>query len=103
MKKFKLTKTRYEEILDLESVKEPLLLRKRNSGDTISPLGTRGYKKVKKLFIDKKIPRRKRSHIPIIAMNNKPVWIVGICLDNSVKVTLNTKKILKLTFQPSGS
>lgn len=103
LEEFKLTKTRYEEILDFESVKEPLLLRKRNSGDTISPLGTRGYKKVKKLFIDKKIPQGKRSLIPIIAMNNKPVWIVGICLDNSVKVTCNTKKILKLTFQPSGS
>ena len=65
--------------------------------------GTQGSKKVKKLFIDKKIPRGRRSLIPVIAMNNQPVWIVGICLDNSVKVTRNTKKILKLAFQPSGS
>ena len=30
-------------------------------------------------------------------MNNQPIWVIGICMDNRVKVTPKTKKILKLT------
>ena len=96
---FKKTKTKNEEIFDLQSIITPLVVRGRKDGDTISPLGIYGHKKLKDLFIDKKIPVKKRDTIPIVVMNNRPIWVVGICIDNKVRVTTNTKKILKLTFQ----
>ncbi|MCF6149848.1 MAG: tRNA lysidine(34) synthetase TilS [Candidatus Kuenenia sp.] len=98
LEKFKSSKTNYEELLDFECIKTPVIIRNRRNGDTISPLGTHGHKKLKKLFIDKKIPWRKRNHIPIVSMNNQPIWAVGVCLDDSVKITPGTKKVLKLTF-----
>lgn len=103
LEKFISAKTKYEELLDFECIKTPVIVRNRNDGDAISLLGAHGHTKLKKIFIDKKIPWRKRDLVPIVVMNNQPIWIVGICMDDSVKVTLNTKKILKLTFQTFGS
>ncbi len=96
---FKKTKTKYEEIFDLESITHPLSIRGRKHGDVISPLGVNGHKKLKELFIDKKIPVEERDAMPIVVMNDRPVWVVGVCIDNGVKVTSHTKKILKLTFR----
>ena len=96
---FRKNKTRNEEIFDLESITMPVAVRGRKDGDIISPLGISGHKKLKALFIDKKIPLMDRDAIPIVVMKNQPIWVIGICIDNKVKVNPGTKKILKLTFQ----
>ncbi|HHT9135937.1 MAG TPA: tRNA lysidine(34) synthetase TilS [Candidatus Wunengus sp. YC60] len=96
---YKNTKTPGEEIFDLQCIAMPVTVRGRREGDIISPLGVRGHKKIKDLFIDKKIPLKERDAIPIVVMNNQPIWVIGICMDNSVKVTPDTRKILKLSFQ----
>ncbi len=99
LEKYKKTKTKYEEIFSLESITMPITVRLRKNGDTISPLGIQGHKKLKDIFIDKKIPLNERDTTPIVVMNGQPIWVIGICIDNRVKVTPATKKILKLTFQ----
>ncbi|MDR4506661.1 MAG: tRNA lysidine(34) synthetase TilS [Candidatus Brocadiaceae bacterium] len=96
---FKKQKTRDEEILDLQCVLTPVTVRTRKAGDKISPLGTHGYKKLKDLFIEEKISRKERETIPIVVMNNQPILVTGICIDNRVKITSSTKKVLKLTFK----
>lgn len=37
-----------------------------------------GTKKIKDIFIDKKIPRSERAVYPILALNGKPVWLPGM-------------------------
>ena len=96
---YKKTKTSGEEIFDLQCITMPLTVRRRKEGDRISPLGAQGHKKIKDLFIDKKIPARERDMIPIVAMNDQPIWVTGICMDSRVKVTPGTKKILKLSLR----
>ena len=96
---YKKTKASGEEIFDLQSITMPIAVRRRKEGDTISPLGIRGVKKIKDLLMDKKIPLKERDSVPIVVMNNQPIWVIGVCMDNRVKVTPNTGKILKLTFQ----
>ncbi|MEP9410532.1 MAG: tRNA lysidine(34) synthetase TilS [Candidatus Brocadia sp.] len=95
---YKKTKTQHEEVFDLQRITMPISVRRRKNGDAISPLGTNGHKKLKDLFIDKKIPREEREFIPVVVMNDHPIWVIGICMDNNVKVTPETKKVLKLTF-----
>lgn len=95
---YKKHKTKDEEILDLHRITLPLSIRMRKAGDRISPLGTQGRKKLKDIFVDKKIPVQERDAIPIIVMNNQPVCAMGVCIDNKVKVTASTKKIVTLTF-----
>ena len=96
---YKKTKASGEEIFDLQSITMPIAVRRRKEGDTISPLGIRGVKKIKDLLMDKKIPLKERDSVPIVVMNNQPIWVIGVCMDNRVKVTPDTRKILKLTFQ----
>lgn len=98
---YKKTKTRDEEVFDLQNLTMPLMIRLRKKGDAISPLGIHGYKKLKDLFIDKKIPVKERDAILIVVMNNQPIWVIGICMDTRVKVKPTTRKILKLTFKRS--
>ncbi len=97
----KKAKSQDEEVFDLQGITMPISIRGRKNGDTISPLGTAGHKKLKNIFIDKKVPCKERDAIPIVVMNNQPIWVVGICMDNTVKITPHTKKVLKLTFQRS--
>ncbi len=96
---YKKIKTKHEEVFDLHMITMPISVRGRKDGDAISPLGIHGHKKLKDLFIDKKIPVQERDTIPIVVMNNQPIWVIGVCMDNTVKVTPDTKKVLKLTFQ----
>lgn len=98
MEAYKKNKTKNEEIFNIQSIEMPITVRGRKKGDKISPLGTNGHKKLKDIFIDKKIPVKERDTTPIVAMNNQPIWVIGICIDNKVKVTPNTRKFLKLTF-----
>ena len=51
---YKKTKTSGEEIFDLQSITMPIAVRGRKEGDTISPLGTQGHKKLKTSLLIKK-------------------------------------------------
>lgn len=70
-----------------------LSIRFREDGDKIFSNGMN--KKIKKIMIDKKIPKNKRDTIPILCYNNKAVWIIGI-EKGSVQLSNNksTKKVL---------
>lgn len=71
-------------------------LRARCNGDSIIPLGMKGRKKLKDLFIDLKIPKEKRDEIPIIIFGEEIAWIVGYRSSDSFKVTKDTKEILEI-------
>ncbi|WP_100332750.1 tRNA lysidine(34) synthetase TilS [Bacillus xiapuensis] len=65
--------------LDQQSVKLPLYVRTRSAGDRISLKGMNGTKKLKRLFIDEKIPRIKRDQWPVIAdSSGKVLWVPGL-------------------------
>ncbi|PIY33191.1 MAG: hypothetical protein COZ07_03080 [Candidatus Infernicultor aquiphilus] len=76
-------------------MKFPLKLRNRRIGDRFYPLKMIGEKKVKEYFIDNKIPKSHRDLIPILVdSENKIIWIVGMRMDNRVKITSTSKKLL---------
>ena len=68
------------------------VLRTRLSGDTFRPING-GCKKLKKLFIDKKIDVSSRDAKPIIAVGNEVLYIEGIGISESVKVTEQTEQV----------
>ena len=64
--------------LSSHDVKLPLRVRTRENGDTIALKGG-GHKKVKDIFIDKKIPSRQRDVWPIVVdADNRIVFIPGL-------------------------
>lgn len=87
-----------EAIMDLDRVSFPLTLRSSTPGDRFRPLGLRGSKKLKDLFIDAKVPKSRRRQIPILCSNDHIIWVVGHRLDDRVKVTSNTSRVLRLSY-----
>jgi tRNA(Ile)-lysidine synthase len=80
---------------DINKLKFPLVVRNFRPGDRFSPLGVAGTQKVKKFFINNKIPKEERAKCPLFVSEGKIVWVAGHRLDNSVKVDAGTRKVLK--------
>ena len=91
----KKSKGEFLEFIDYNKVKPPLKLRNRRSGDKFYPLKMGGLKKAKDFFIDNKIPKSHRDLIPILVDNeDQIIWIMGMRLDDRVKINSDTKKVL---------
>ena len=83
--------------MDYENLQFPLKIRNFRPGDRFQPLGTHGTQKLKEFFIDHKIPRFERANIPLVISAEMIAWVVGYRIDERVKVTEKTKRILKVT------
>ncbi|MEJ2658440.1 MAG: tRNA lysidine(34) synthetase TilS [Desulfobacterales bacterium] len=81
---------------DKDALNLPMVLRNFRPGDAFRPLGAGGTQKLKKFFIDKKVPRRDRLKCPILLSGGKIIWVVGYRIDESVKLTPATKNVLKV-------
>lgn len=82
--------------LDRDCVRFPLKVRNPMPGDRFVPLGMKGRQKLKKYFIDRKVPRQVRSLCPVLLSQDQIIWIVGHQIDDSVKVTSKTRHVLKI-------
>ena len=80
---------------DLERLIFPLSVRNPRPGDRFSPLGLNGTQKVKKYFIDRKIPLMQRKICPLLLSGGNIVWIAGHRIDNAVKLRPGTRRVLK--------
>lgn len=78
---------------DYDKIKK-VTIRNRRDGDYFTPLGMKGRKKLKDLFINEKIDKSKRSKIPLILFDNEIAWIVGLRISEKFKITEETKRIL---------
>ena len=87
-----------EVLVDLDRVSFPLVLRSSRAGDRFRPLGLGGGKKLKKFFIDAKIPRSQRRRVPILCSGERIIWVVGLRLDNRVKITEKTTRLLRVLY-----
>ncbi|MFY7810354.1 MAG: tRNA lysidine(34) synthetase TilS [Flavobacterium sp.] len=82
--------------VDLDLLKYPLFLRKKNKGDVIFPTGMNGSKKVSKFFKDQNISALERESTYILTTNdNQIIWIVGYRQDRRFLVSDNTNNIIK--------
>jgi tRNA(Ile)-lysidine synthase len=88
-----------EAYLDYQQLTIPLRVRSVHPGDSFTPLGMDGRKKLKNFFIDLKIPRSERSRIPLIISGGDICWVAGWRIDERFKVRKGTKKVLRLTIK----
>jgi len=86
----------YTNFFDKDTLRFPMVLRNVRPGDTFKPLGVGGTQKVKKFFIDKKVPRNERIKCPILLSGGKIVWVIGHRIDESVRVRPSTRNVLKV-------
>ena len=81
---------------DYQLVGEQITLRRKKPGDKFIPLGMNDFQKLKKFFIDKKVPQKIRDNVPVVATSDQIIWIVGYRMDERVRVTKKTKQVLEL-------
>jgi tRNA(Ile)-lysidine synthase len=83
-----------EAAVDADALAPPLSARTWEAGDRIRVLGTGGTKKLKELFNEAKIGLEERRRIPIICDAERIVWVPGLALNEAVKVTPASRRVL---------
>lgn len=83
----------------------PPMLRTRQPGDYIQPLGMAGRKSLQDLMVDAKIPREWRDRIPLLATGTGEVlWVPGRGGRRSRQalITEETRRVLHIKFSTGG-
>ncbi|HEX9068396.1 MAG TPA: tRNA lysidine(34) synthetase TilS, partial [Ktedonobacterales bacterium] len=86
--------------VDADRVGEALHVRTWLAGDRFRPLGMRHEKKVQDYLSDAKVPRALRGTIPLVVGSGHIIWVAGQRIDDRVRITPETKRILLLEMQP---
>lgn len=87
--------------LDYDKMILPLVLRSRREGDVFWPAGFCGHKKIKKYFIDLKIPFWERDLVPILASKEGEIYaVLGYCISRQAVVDGQTQTILVIKKEP---
>ncbi len=76
-------------LIDFNKLPKNCVIRTRKEGDKFTKFGG-GEKKLKDYFIDKKIPQRLRSEIPLICKDNEVFCVLGYEISEKVKIDENT-------------
>ena len=78
-------------------------IRNRRDGDRIRPFKSPGEKKLKKFFIDHKIPAEKRDSIPLVAAGPRILWVIGMRTSDECRPDERTQSYLVLTWHELSS
>jgi tRNA(Ile)-lysidine synthetase-like protein len=73
-----------------------LVVRNFIRGDRIHPIGMRGERKVKDVFIDRKIPRLDRRRFPIVTLAGEVAWLPGLARGSAALISNATETILRV-------
>jgi tRNA(Ile)-lysidine synthase len=84
---------------DLVKTPFPWLVRTFQPGDRIVPFGMSGRKKVKDIFIDKKIPASERRRIPLLFCGDDLIWIAGVCRSELSRIDPASATMVRVILQ----
>jgi tRNA(Ile)-lysidine synthase len=88
---------RWSAQFDADKLRGGLILRTRRPGDRFEPIGLGGrHKSLHELMIEEKVPRHVRDLLPILADEEKILWVCGYRVDERAKVTDQTKRRLSV-------
>ena len=89
----------FEAVFDLSGLGRPegrLRLRNPRPGDRFRPLGMAGRKKLKDLFIDRKVPRSRRRTAPLLVVGDEIAWIPGCARSGLARVGPGTREVWRI-------
>ena len=89
--------TRYSVYIDGDVAGSFLQVRTRRPGDRLQPLGMQYEKKVQDIFVDRHIARAERGTVPVFFSASHCIWLAGVCLDERVRLTSKTRRIVRLS------
>ena len=65
------------EAVDRDLLQPPVVLRNWRPGDAYRPRGRHQVRKLKRLFLERRIAVRRRSHWPVLTSAGRLVWASG--------------------------
>ncbi|MBN2071780.1 MAG: tRNA lysidine(34) synthetase TilS [Candidatus Krumholzibacteriota bacterium] len=87
---------------EFAGIEFPVIIRARSRGDRIIPAGMKGRKKLSDIFIDKKIPLKKRGLIPVFEDKKGIFWVPGIVAAERTKVKDPSEGTVIITLKDPG-
>ena len=89
-----------EAVFDSAALPATLTVRNFRHGDRFRPLGMTGRKKVKDLFIEKKVPLSVRATLPLVSSGQEILWVPGYARSEIATIHSQTSAILRLRAVP---
>jgi tRNA(Ile)-lysidine synthase len=90
-----------EAILDARALGRPLVVRSRQPGDRLRPLGLAGTRKLQDILVDRKVPREARDRVPlVVAPDGSIAWVVGQAVAEPFRVSAETAGVVFLKATP---
>ncbi|MCR4956749.1 MAG: tRNA lysidine(34) synthetase TilS [Lachnospiraceae bacterium] len=88
----------YTKWFDYAIIKDDLFVRPKETGDYMVIDAKGGKKKMKKIFVDEKIPSGRREDVLLLTRGNEVLWAVGLRRSEALKVTSETTQILEVRY-----
>jgi tRNA(Ile)-lysidine synthase len=85
--------------LDADLVQLPLVVAVRRPGDRMRPLGLQQAKRLQDILVDAHVPRHLRDTLPVVSDRDEIVWIPGVTVAESKRVTTATRRQLHLEIE----
>jgi tRNA(Ile)-lysidine synthase len=89
--------------LDYDNLPETIYLRSRRPGDFLRPQGMTGSKKLKKYFIDSKVPYYERDRVALLATEDREILaVLGLGVFRTAAISSNTRTVLLIKKSNAG-
>ena len=85
--------------LDADLVRLPLAVGHRKPGDRMQALGLAQPKRLQDILVDAHVPRHLRDTLPLVSDGEEIVWIPGVTIAHSKRVTRATRRQLHLEIE----
>lgn len=88
-----------EALVDWDRIRWPVRVRSLGAGDRFRPLGLGGTKKVSRFLMDRKVPRVRRSQIPLLWSGDELAWVAGVEIAQPFALTVDSAAALHLEYR----
>jgi tRNA(Ile)-lysidine synthase len=89
--------TDFQVFLDQHRIGDELMIRARQAGDRIQPLGMeKGAIKISDLMVNEKIPHQARARWPLVIDRGQIIWVPGMRLADRVRLSDDTERVIRL-------
>ena len=84
-------------LFDADKIVYPLTLRRWKEGDSFTPFGMTGSKKVSDFLIDAKVSMAEKGRQFVLLSEQEIAWLVGRRIDDKFRITNKTERVIRIT------
>lgn len=88
--------------MSLDQVSFPLTVRYFQAGDIFWPQGAPGPKKLQDFWVNRKIPRWLRPHLPLVVSAGRVIWVPGLRVAQPVAWSPASPRLLEIKLSPAS-